>query len=138
MVALKEKPALARRALRIVIADDDPDEVLTLAALLRHEGHAVLEARRGNEVVNLVDHYRPDAVLLDIGMPGMTGFEIARQLREHLGTACPLLVAVTAWAQPAAREMGRLVGFNHYFTKPYSSGDLLAALAPLTFSRPRS
>ncbi len=136
MVALKEKIYQAKRTLRIVVADDDPDEVLTLSTLLRQEGHHVLEAHRADAVVNLVDHYRPDAVLLDIGMPGMTGFQVARQLREILGPACPLLVAVTAWTQASAKEMGRIVGFNHYLTKPYSTEDLLSVLAPLAVSQP--
>lgn len=136
MVALKERIDPAKRSLRIVVADDDPDAVLMLSTLLRQEGHHVLEAHRGDAVVNLVDHHRPDVVLLDIGMPGLTGFEVVRQLRAILGPACPLLVAVTAWTQPAAKEMGRLVGFNHYLTKPYSTEDLLSVLAPLCSSRP--
>ena len=132
MVALKEAPRQAKRTLRIVVADDDPDAVLALATLLRLEGHLVLESIGGDSVINLVDHYRPDVVLLDIGMPGRTGFQIARELRETLAEACPLLVAVTAWTQPRAREIGKLVGFKHYLTKPYSTEELLSVLAPLT------
>lgn len=122
------------RSLRVVVADDDHDEVLTLSTLLQDEGHQVLEVYRGDAVAALVRKYQPDAVLLDIGMPGVTGFEVARQLREELREACPLLVAVTAWGQPAARKLGKLSGFNHYLVKPYLIDELLALLAPLTVS----
>src|SRR3954452_20835950 len=107
------------RALRILIVDDDRDAVVTLAALLQEDGHEVIEACSGSGVLSLVRSREPDAVLLDIGMPGATGFEVARVLRLRLGRSWPALIAITAWTQAAAREMGRLAGFNHYLTKPY-------------------
>jgi len=123
------------RALRILIVDDDRDAVVTLSALLQHDGHEVIEAYSGGGVLNLVRSRDPHAVLLDIGMPGATGFEVARELRLRLGRTCPALIAITAWTQPAAREMGRLAGFNHYLTKPYSAQDLRALLAALPSTR---
>jgi two-component system, OmpR family, response regulator len=126
-----QKSAQPGRSLRVVVADDDRDAVLTLATLLQDEGHQVLEVYRGDAVVQLVRKYRPDAVLLDIGMPGLTGFEIARRLREDLRDACPLLIAVTAWSQTQARELGRLSGFHHYILKPYATDELLALLERL-------
>jgi DNA-binding response OmpR family regulator len=122
-------------SLRIAIADDDRDAVVTLSTLLQQEGHEVLEVYRADAVFDLVRRYQPDVVLLDIGMPGMTGFEIARRLREELRQGCPVLVAITAWHQEKAREMGRLVGFSHYLTKPYSPDELLDILASLAVSR---
>jgi DNA-binding response OmpR family regulator len=119
------------RALRILIVDDDRDAVVTLAALLQQDGHEVIQAYSGGGVLSLVRSREPDAVLLDIGMPGATGFEVARELRLRLGRSCPALIAVTAWTQPAAREMGRIAGFNRYLTKPYSAEELRAALAAL-------
>ena len=119
------------RPLRIVIADDDRDAVLTLSTVLQQEGHQVLEVYRGDAVLHLVRRYKPDAVLLDIGMPGLTGFQIARQLRDELRQDCPLLVAVTAWSTDKARELGKLFGFHHYLVKPYSTEELLALLDPL-------
>ncbi len=119
------------RPLRLLVADDDRDAVLTLSTVLQDEGHQVLEVYRGDAVMQLVRRYRPDAVLLDIGMPGLTGFEIARQLRDELGRECPMLIAITAWAQASARELGRLVGFSHYLVKPFAIEDLLALLEPL-------
>lgn len=123
------------RRLRILVVDDDRDAVVTLSLVLQDEGHEVIEVYRGDAVLELTRRYKPDAVLLDIGMPGLTGFEIARQLRDHFRKDCPLLVAITAWKHNAARELGRLVGFNHYLTKPYSTEDLLALLAPLGAKR---
>jgi two-component system, OmpR family, response regulator len=123
-----------KQPLRIVIADDDRDTVTSLAAILRAEGHDVSEVYRGDAVIDRVRTYRPDAILLDIGMPGLTGFEIARLLRRELGEACPLLVAVTAWNQGSAKVLGKLVGFSHYLTKPYSTGEVLGILEPLAVS----
>src|SRR5438874_11034029 len=112
------------RALRILIVDDDRDAVGTLSALLQHDGHEVIEAYSGGGVLSLVRSRDPHAVLLDIGMPGATGFGVARELRLRLGRTCPALIAITAWTQPAAREMGRLSGLNHHLTKAYSTQEL--------------
>jgi len=131
-----ERPPPPKRALRILIVDDDRDAVVTLSALLQQDGHEIIAAYSGSGVLSLVRSREPDAVLLDIGMPGgATGFEIARELRFRLGRSCPALIAITAWTQPAAREMGRLSGFNHYLTKPYTVAELrvlLASLPPTT------
>lgn len=126
-----ESDRRAARGLRILVADDDRDAVLTLSILLQEDGHTVFPAYHGDGVVAFVLQHQPDVVLLDIGMPGLTGFEVARQLRDKLGHACPLLVAITAWNQDKAKELGKLVGFNHYLTKPYSPKDLLSILAGL-------
>jgi len=120
-----------RRALRLLIVDDDHDAVVTLSALLKEDGHEVIAAYSGMAVLALVVSREPDAVLLDIGMPGATGFEVARELRLRLGRACPTLIAITAWTQPTAREMGRTAGFKHYLTKPYTHAELRAVLASL-------
>ena len=119
------------RSLRILVADDDRDEVVMLSTLLQQEGHEVLEVYQGDAVYGLVRRYKPDAVLLDLGMPEMTGIEIAKQLVNDLGANCPLLVAITGWKQAAARRLGELAGFKHYLTKPYAFGELLEVLAPL-------
>ena|SRR5690242_1726839 len=124
-------PLPPNRALRILVVDDDRDAVATLSALLKEDGHQVVAAYSGTGMLALVRSGEPDAVLLDIGMPGATGFEVARELRMRLGRACPALVAVTAWTQASAREMGRLAGFNHYLTKPYTAAELRAVLAGL-------
>ncbi|HET7362576.1 MAG TPA: response regulator [Burkholderiales bacterium] len=128
--AASEQPP-PKRALRLLVVDDERDAVVTLSALLKQDGHEVIEAYSGRGVLHLVRTHEPDAVLLDIGMPGATGFEVARELRVRLGRACPALIAITAWVQATAREMGRTAGFNHYLTKPYTTAELRAVLAAL-------
>lgn len=135
-IAGSQNKPQAKPRLRIALADDDRDAAQTLAALLEEEGHEVIAIYRGDAVLDVVKRYQPDALLLDIGMPGLTGFEVARRLQEQPRQHRPLLIAVTAWTQDAAKQMARLVGFDHYLTKPYSASDLRNLLAPLT-PRPR-
>ena len=80
--------------------------------------------------------YTPDVVLLDIGMPDLSGFEIGRKLRDEMGGARPVLIAITAWKQEKAQEVGKLAGFHHYMTKPYELEELLEILKALALSRP--
>src|SRR5678815_2165944 len=124
----------ATQALRILVADDNRDAAVSLAAVLRDEGHEAIEVYRGDAVLDLTSQFKPDVLILDIGMPGLTGFEIAHRLRRELRDACPLLIAVTAWTQPAAKAMGRLSGFSYYLTKPYSTDELLEILSSLSIS----
>lgn len=120
----------AAKRLRIVVADDDEDTAITLATALRDEGHEVREAYRGDAVLALVADFRPDALLLDIGMPGMSGYELARTLRARFGHHCPLLIAVTGWKKTSERLLGQVVGFDHYVTKPYEIAELVDLLTP--------
>jgi len=120
-----------RRRLRILIADDERDQVMTLAAILNDEGHDVREVYRGTEVLRLIADFDPDVALVDIGMPGMTGYDVAREVREHYGTARPLLIAVTGWKKPSDRILAQLVGFDHHLAKPFESAQLLELLEPL-------
>jgi len=117
--------------LRIVVADDDPDTVLTLTMLLEDEGHVVQGAEKGDEVMRLVRRTGPDAVILDIAMPGQSGFAVAQDIRAaYYGTRKPLLIAITGqYKKPADRMLSQLVGFDHHLTKPYDTTELLALLA---------
>jgi len=118
--------------LRVLIADDERDEVATLAALLMDEGHQVREAYRGDVVLDDVLDFAPHVVLLDIGMPGMNGYVIAKHLHEEYGERCPVLIAVTAWNKGTHRMYGKIAGFRKYITKPYDPAALLALLPLLT------
>jgi CheY-like chemotaxis protein len=111
-------PAPAR-ALRVLVADDVPDTVTSLLELLRDEGHEVRGVYRGKDVVDAVCEFSPDVVLLDIGMPGMDGYEVARTLRDRYGSARPMLFAVTARSKDSDRLMSRLAGFDRHISKPY-------------------
>lgn len=93
----------ARRALRVLVADDERDIVLTLTELPREEGHEAHGLYDGTDVMPAVRDFDPDVVLLDIAMPGMTGWEVARQIRQVCGHERPLLIA-----PPDPRQTGRV------------------------------
>ena len=122
------------KGLRVLIADDERDQVATLALLLVDEGHEVREAYRGSEVLSMVRDFDPDVALIDIGMPGMTGYDVARELRQEFGKKRPLLIAVTGWKQSSDRILAKLAGFDHHLAKPYEPQALLELLEPLQSS----
>jgi CheY-like chemotaxis protein len=126
----------ARRRLRVLIADDERDQVTTLAAILNDEGHDVREVYRGTEVLRMIADFDPDVALVDIGMPGMTGYDVAREVREHYGKARPLLIAVTGWKKASDRILAQLAGFDHHLAKPFESHQLLELLEPLASGSP--
>ena len=125
----------ASRSLRVIVADDDRDGVAMLSWLLRQEGFNVREIYRGDEVVGHVRDFSPDAVLLDIGMPGMTGYDVARKLRSEFGASSPLLIAVTGWDKSADEALGKIAGFAHYVTKPYDPNYVISLLKQLNQGR---
>jgi len=122
--------APATKQLRVLIADDDRDMVATLAAILNDEGHQVREVYRGTEVMRLLAEFDADVALVDIGMPGMSGYDVARELRQEYGPGKPLLIAVTGWKQSSDRILAKLAGFDHHLAKPFESSELLKLLAP--------
>src|SRR6184192_1551645 len=129
--AAAEGAARGKRKLRILVADDERDQVATLAAILQDEGHEVRECYRGAEVMRMVRDFDPDVALIDIGMPGMTGYDVARELRQAYGNARPLLVAVTGWKQSSDKILARLAGFDHHLAKPFETKTLLEIIEPL-------
>ena len=114
--------------LRILVADDDRDAVQSLMLLLREHGHEVRGVYTGLDVLNKVRDFAPDAVLLDIGMPHINGYEVARALRERYASARPMLIAITGRNQASDRKLAQLAGFDHHLAKPYDPGALLALL----------
>src|SRR3954462_10787678 len=112
-------------ALRVVIADDDHDAVLVLSALFRDKGYETKGVYQGDQVVAAVVEFGADAALIDLMMPGMTGLDVARELRQRFATRTPLLVAVTGWTTPADRILARAAGFDEHVGKPYDPSDLV-------------
>src|SRR5262245_59818578 len=106
---------MEKRRLRVLVADDDRDLVMSLTALLRAEGHEVFGVHHGGDVVETVAEFAPDALLLDIGLPQQSGYEIARVLRERYGSARPVIVAITGRDKPADRRLAEMVGFDEHF-----------------------
>ena len=123
--------AHALRALRVLIAEDERDSAASLEALLNDEGHQTRCVYRGRHVAGAVHDFKPDVVLLDIGMPGINGYDIARLLRKTFGSSKPTLIAVTAWAKSADKLMAKAAGFDYHFGKPYDPPSLLAILRDL-------
>ena len=123
--------------LRILIADDDRDTVITLTELLRSEGHDVRGLHSGSEVLAVVREFDPDALILDISMPGQSGYDLAKHIKQARGELKrPLLIGISGvFKQGADRVLARIVGFDKYLIKPYSMEAVLALLAPLMSDR---
>lgn len=115
------------RPLRVLVADDDRDAVLMLSMLLRDEGHEVRAVSDGAAVIPEFAGFQPDVALLDIGMPGYSGYELARYVRRRYGEESGIvLVAVTGWKKPSDRILAKLAGFDHHLAKPVEPAQLLA------------
>jgi len=125
--AEQRSPSGARR--RILIADDNLDSVEVLGMVLEHVGYEVRTAHDGLEAVQAAATFRPDVALLDIGMPGLNGYEAARRIREQPGGWDMVLVAITGWGQEDDKRRAREAGFDHHLTKPVDPADLQKLLA---------
>jgi CheY-like chemotaxis protein len=124
-------PAAHGQPRRVLIADDDRDGALTLATLLELEGYEVRTAHGGEEALDTARTFKPHVVLLDIGMPKVTGYDAARRLRQRYGQECPVLIAVTAWKQASDKILANLAGFDQHVAKPYDPNELIRLLAKI-------
>lgn len=113
---------------RILIADDNRDSAETLAALLRMEGHEVTSVHDGPVALSVFGELKPDVALLDIGMPGLTGYEVARKMRQSAPRAPLTLIAITGWGQDIDKERAFAAGFDHHLTKPVDPQRLVELL----------
>ena len=112
------QPALAERTpRRILVVDDNADAADSLAMLLEVRGDEVRIAYDGLEALETEGAFKPQVVLLDIGMPKLSGYDVARRIRESRGSHV-LIVAITGWGQEDDRSRARDAGFSHHFTKP--------------------
>ena len=116
---------------RVLIADDDRDGTLTLSTVLELEGYQVRAVHGGQDALDAAREFRPHAVVLDIGMPKVTGYDCARRLRQRYGEDCPMLIALTGWKQASDKILANLAGFDHHVAKPYEPAELLRLLAKL-------
>ncbi|MBY0523125.1 MAG: response regulator [Gemmataceae bacterium] len=113
---------------RILVVDDNVDAADSLAMLLQMAGHEVRTAHDGSAAIETACEFFPDVVLLDIGLPGMTGYEVARQLRSRSQQRELLLVALTGYGQDEDRQRSHDAGFDHHLTKPVDPNELLRVL----------
>jgi len=100
------------------VADDNKDAADSLAMLLELGGHEVRVAHRGRAALELAQTFRPDVAIIDIGMPDLSGYEVAKELRrESWGTGI-CLIALTGWGQDDDRQRAKDAGFDRHMTKP--------------------
>jgi signal transduction histidine kinase len=123
--------AEGRRGHRILLADDNRDALDSLATLLQCDGHEVHTAADGAEALALAAVCRPDVMLLDIGMPKLDGYEVARRVRAEPWGKGTVLIALTGWGQDEDRRRSREVGFDNHLVKPLDPDKLSAMLAKL-------
>ena len=114
-VVIPSKPIIP---LRILIVDDNVDTVLSFSMLLKESGNEVRTAHDGPTAVKIAMEYIPDVVLLDIGLPGLNGYEVAKQIRNQLSPKNVVLVALTGYGQESDRQASMEAGFNHHLIKP--------------------
>ncbi len=108
----------SRRHVRVLVVDDDVDMAESTAIILRESGHDVRTAHNGSSALQLALEFMPHAVLLDIGLPGMSGHEVARRMRELPALKSTIIVAVTGYGQENDSRISREAGFNHHLVKP--------------------
>jgi PAS domain S-box-containing protein len=114
----------ATGVLRFVIADDNHDAADSLATLLELQGHIIFVANDGISAFDLVRTKRPAVALLDIGMPGLNGYEVAQKIRQEAWGKRTLLIATTGWGQEDDRFQAFAAGFNAHLTKPFNPIEL--------------
>ena len=119
----------AARALRVLIVEDDRDTVLSLLALLRDEGYEAKAVYKSADVWTLIGLFDPDVLLIDIGLPDGSGYELAQEIRKRFGEENPFLIAVTAWNQGSDKILAKIAGFNEHVGKPYDPNELLRLVA---------
>lgn len=112
------------QARTVLLADDNRDAVHVLAELLRMDGYLVHTAHDGLEAAELAKRLRPDVLVLDIGMPGLNGYEVARLVRAQPWGDRPLLIAATGWGQADDQQKALAAGFNRHLTKPFDPQQL--------------
>jgi PAS domain S-box-containing protein len=131
---LERMPGVMRR---ILIADDMRDNADTLAMLLRALGHDVHAAYGGTEALAAAERFRPEVALLDIGMPGMSGYDVCRRIREQEWGKAMYLIAQTGWGQAEDRRRAEQAGFDRHMLKPLDCAALVAVLSNLPSSPPQ-
>ena len=115
-------------ARRVLIVDDNTDAAATMEILLKSLGHETSVAHNGIEALQVASDFKPDVILLDIGLPGLDGYEVARRLRALKSERPCRIVAVTGWGQDADKRKSEEAGFDMHLVKPVAVDDLEKAL----------
>jgi signal transduction histidine kinase/CheY-like chemotaxis protein len=117
-------PVSASAPRRVVVADDNTDFATSLAIILKDLGHEVRVAHDGRQAVSLISEFSPDAAFVDIGLPGMSGYDVARTLRARGGNSRLVLVAVTGYGQETDKARTAAAGFDWHIVKPLEHAEL--------------
>ena len=125
------RPPPVQSGHRLLVVDDNRDAALSLAMLLRVRGHEVQVAHNGAAALEMASSYRPHMIFLDIGMPAMDGYEVARRIRRMTELKGVVLAALTGWGQEDDRRRTGDAGFDHHLVKPPEPRDLEELLASL-------
>src|SRR4030095_392926 len=126
-VVTPESPAVPVHL--ILIVDDNVDAASSLSALLRITGNETYTAHDGVAAVETAERFRPDVVLLDIGLPRLNGYDACRRMRERPWGNDVVIVAMTGWGQESDRQKSRDAGFDHHMVKPVDYAALMSAIA---------
>ena len=125
------------KSLQILVVDDNIDAATTVVWLLESMGYDnCAVAHDGPQALELARELQPEVILLDLGLPGMNGYEVCRELRRNKLFADTLIIAQTGWGEERNREMAYFAGFNHHFVKPADPTALLSCIEKWLRERP--
>lgn len=116
---------------RILVADDNDDSAAAMAMMLKLLGNEVRTANDGLEAIEIAEGFRPELILLDIGMPGRNGYDVCRHIRLQSWGSQVIIAALTGWGQDEDKRRSQEAGFNHHLVKPVDPGDLEKLLEDL-------
>jgi CheY-like chemotaxis protein len=131
-------PAADDAGARVLVVDDNQDSADTLSEMLLMTGFSSTVAYGGQAALHAVEHEMPDAVLLDIGLPDMSGYEVCQRIRHSNMARQPVMIALTGWGQDQDRALAMTAGFDAHLTKPADPGALIAMLKELLTRDERS
>jgi PAS domain S-box-containing protein len=129
---VEQDPASPKSSLRILIVDDNRDGADSLAMMLRIMGNDTRTAYEGQEGVDVAGEFRPEVLLLDIGLPKLNGYEACRNIREQAWGKGVVMIAMTGWGQDDDRRRSHEAGFDHHLVKPVDPQELMKMLAGLS------
>jgi len=136
-VARPRADAASAASLKILVVDDNEDGAEALLRLLELQGHEVRMVHDGEAAVAAVAEYRPQVMLLDIGLPLIDGYEVCRRVRDQPWGKQLAVIALSGWGDPDAQRRGEAAGFDGHLVKPVDESVLLSALAGVGKGTPR-